>query len=241
MRKTTLVAVVVAILLAIPATLYASHQFADVPNTHTFHEAITWMADNGITQGCNPPANTNYCPENSVTRGQMAGFMKRFYDNLVAGGGTGLGVALRPDTATPDNGNGVVEGLAMNLRIPQPGALVVTGSLQVANLVDLDALACGINPGSAPSTAISNSWRFIDLTTASLGSCDTITAIAVDPGNQVVRIVVSGALATTEALQGGLSAVLYTVDGAFGLLSDANDVTESRTLSDIPKSAGTTE
>ena len=89
MRKTTLVAVVVAILLAIPATLYASHQFADVPNTHTFHEAITWMADNGITQGCNPPANTNYCPENSVTRGQMAGFMKRFYDNLVAGGGTG--------------------------------------------------------------------------------------------------------------------------------------------------------
>jgi hypothetical protein len=235
MRKSTIVAVAVAIALAVPLTLYASHQFADVPNSHTFHEAITWMADNGITQGCNPPANTDYCPENSVTRGQMAGFMKRFYDNLVAGGGIGLGATVRSDSAPPDNGNGVVEGLAMNLRIPQAGVLVVTGSLQMANLVDFDAFACGINPGTPPSTAIGSSWRFIDLTAAALASCDTMIAAEATPGNQVVRLVVSDALASTEALQGSLTAVLYTRDGAFGLLSSTDDVTEAPALSDTPK------
>ena len=94
MKKSTILAVVVAVLMAVPLTLYASHQFQDVPNSHTFHTAIDFMAANGITQGCNPPANTNYCPDDPVTRGQMAGFLKRFHDNFIAGGGIGLGFAL---------------------------------------------------------------------------------------------------------------------------------------------------
>jgi hypothetical protein len=35
------------------------------------------MAAVGITKGCNPPANTRFCPENSVTRAQMAAFISR--------------------------------------------------------------------------------------------------------------------------------------------------------------------
>jgi|GEM_PF-530469 len=31
----------------------------------------------GVTNGCNPPANTNYCPGDPVTRGQMAAFLQR--------------------------------------------------------------------------------------------------------------------------------------------------------------------
>jgi hypothetical protein len=235
MRKSTIVSVVVAILLAVPLTLYASHQFADVPNDHTFHEAIAWMADNGITQGCNPPANTNYCPENSVTRGQMAGFMKRFYDNLVAGGGIGLGFVFRGLSTPPDGGNGVVSGLTMNLRIPQAGALFVQGSLQMANVSEFDAFSCGINFGTPPNTAEPDSWRDIDLTAAFLGSCDTVTAIPVAPGRQVVRLITSGALASTEALQGSLSAMLYTIDDSFGLLGAAEEATEARALTDTPK------
>lgn len=238
MRKSTIVSVVVAILLAVPLTLYASHQFADVPNAHTFHEAITWMADNGITQGCNPPANTNYCPENPVTRGQMAGFMKRFYDNLVAGGGIGLGVSSRFQDSAPDNGNGVVAGLSMNLRIPAPGVLLVSGSLAMANSADLDLAACGINFGSPPNTAASSSWREVDLRASEFVTCDPVAAIGVLPGAQPVRVVVSEALATTAALQGSLSAVLYTVDGAFGLLDNVEDATEARPLSDAPKGSG---
>ncbi|HEY6629617.1 MAG TPA: S-layer homology domain-containing protein, partial [Acidimicrobiia bacterium] len=42
-----------------------------------FEKAIERLAASGITQGCNPPANDRFCPEDSVTRGQMATFLKR--------------------------------------------------------------------------------------------------------------------------------------------------------------------
>jgi S-layer homology domain len=42
-----------------------------------FSASIQWLADQGITQGCNPPANTKYCPNDYVTRGQMAAFIVR--------------------------------------------------------------------------------------------------------------------------------------------------------------------
>jgi hypothetical protein len=42
-----------------------------------FKDAIAWLAAQGITQGCNPPANTMFCPNDRVTRGQMAAFIVR--------------------------------------------------------------------------------------------------------------------------------------------------------------------
>jgi hypothetical protein len=44
-----------------------------------FEQAINKLAAAGITQGCNPPANTRYCPDDSVTRGQMAAFLARAF------------------------------------------------------------------------------------------------------------------------------------------------------------------
>jgi peptidoglycan hydrolase-like amidase len=44
---------------------------------HLFENAITWLAQEEITLGCNPPVNTNYCPDEAVTRGQMAVFISR--------------------------------------------------------------------------------------------------------------------------------------------------------------------
>ncbi len=42
------------------------------------HEGnIEAIAADGITRGCNPPANTLYCPSSTVTRGQMAAFLNR--------------------------------------------------------------------------------------------------------------------------------------------------------------------
>jgi hypothetical protein len=43
-----------------------------------FTDDIIWLADAGITQGCNPPSNDLYCPDDRVTRGQMAAFLVRF-------------------------------------------------------------------------------------------------------------------------------------------------------------------
>ncbi len=42
------------------------------------HEGnIEAIAAAGITKGCNPPANDRYCPDDPVTRGQMAAFLVR--------------------------------------------------------------------------------------------------------------------------------------------------------------------
>lgn len=49
-------------------------------NVSPFEGAINMIAAAGITSGCNPPANTRFCPNASVTRGQMAAFLVRAYD-----------------------------------------------------------------------------------------------------------------------------------------------------------------
>ncbi len=42
------------------------------------HQAnIEIIAELGITRGCNPPANDRFCPGRSITRGQMAAFIRR--------------------------------------------------------------------------------------------------------------------------------------------------------------------
>lgn len=45
-----------------------------------FEHHIDWLATTGITKGCNPPANDRFCPNDTVTRGQMAAFLVRALD-----------------------------------------------------------------------------------------------------------------------------------------------------------------
>lgn len=51
--------------------------FDDVPPSNAFYGDISWLHDEGITKGCNPPSNTLFCPEEAVTRGEMAAFLNR--------------------------------------------------------------------------------------------------------------------------------------------------------------------
>jgi hypothetical protein len=48
--------------------------FTDVPSSHQFFREIEALAAAGITLGCTA---TQYCPNNSVTRAQMAAFLAR--------------------------------------------------------------------------------------------------------------------------------------------------------------------
>jgi hypothetical protein len=50
--------------------------FIDIQG-HIFASSIIWLAEEGITAGCNPPDNTRFCPDDTVTRGQMAVFIAR--------------------------------------------------------------------------------------------------------------------------------------------------------------------
>jgi hypothetical protein len=77
------------------ATSHALKVLDDIAG-NTFAADIIWLADNGITKGCNPPTNDRFCPESNVTRGQMAAFLARALDLTDDGGG---------NTFTDDDGS----------------------------------------------------------------------------------------------------------------------------------------
>ncbi len=60
--------------LGLPAA--TTDHFTD-DNGSIFEDDINRLAEAGITKGCNPPANDNYCPDDPVTRGQMAALLVR--------------------------------------------------------------------------------------------------------------------------------------------------------------------
>ena len=61
--------------------------FTDVSPDDIFFADIEWLAAEGITKGCNPPANTKFCPDAKVTRAQMAAFLVRAMGYTNNGGG----------------------------------------------------------------------------------------------------------------------------------------------------------
>ena len=70
---------VVALVVAVPAVASATHIFDDVPDDHTFHDDIAWLFGNGITMGCD---DQNYCPDEPITRGQIAAMFRRFAEEV---------------------------------------------------------------------------------------------------------------------------------------------------------------
>lgn len=52
-----------------------------IDDGESVHEGdIEWIAEQGVTLGCNPPDNTEYCPTDGVTRAEMASFLTRALD-----------------------------------------------------------------------------------------------------------------------------------------------------------------
>jgi hypothetical protein len=48
-------------------------------NGSVFEGDIDKLGTAGVTRGCNPPVNNRFCPNDAVTRGQMAAFLVRAY------------------------------------------------------------------------------------------------------------------------------------------------------------------
>src|SRR5690606_7321248 len=83
-RSTSAAFAVAVFLLAVtPLAVVAADRFTDVGDDNVFHDDIKWLADADVTRGCNPPSNTRYCSKDSVTREQMAAFMRRLAENQV--------------------------------------------------------------------------------------------------------------------------------------------------------------
>jgi hypothetical protein len=64
----------------------AQQRFTDVPPSNSFYEFIDEMAVRHITDGCNPPNNTMYCPGDNVLHEQMAKFIIRARASLILRG-----------------------------------------------------------------------------------------------------------------------------------------------------------
>ena len=57
----------------------ATDYFVDDDDS-VFEGDINALAEAGITRGCNPPVSDRYCPDGSITREQMAAFLRRAFD-----------------------------------------------------------------------------------------------------------------------------------------------------------------
>ncbi|MDX2344611.1 MAG: S-layer homology domain-containing protein [Acidimicrobiia bacterium] len=90
--------VVVLAVMAPVAVIAAGGAFVD-DDTSIFEGDIEWMAANAITSGCGPDT---YCPEDNVTRGEMAAFMKRLATKKVVDAATAVEAdhAASADNAT---------------------------------------------------------------------------------------------------------------------------------------------
>ncbi len=72
--RIALISAVVAVVVAFPIGVLASHNFPDVPDSNIFHADVSALVAAGVTSGC---GGGNYCPSAYVTREQMAAFMNR--------------------------------------------------------------------------------------------------------------------------------------------------------------------
>lgn len=66
-----------------PTTGRYDSKFTDIKN-HMFKNDIGWLSAKGITTGYTP---TSFKPDADVTRGEMAGFIYRYYNVVIATGG----------------------------------------------------------------------------------------------------------------------------------------------------------
>ena len=143
--RTAMVVATTALIVA-PLTAIASHTFNDVGDSNTFHNDIDWLAGAGITKGCNPPTNDQFCPNDAVTRGQMAAFMKRFAGYIDAEDGT-PGEADNADTLDGKHANqmvrvetgsgganigesGSAEVAPTSVSVPSQGYIVMTATFE---------------------------------------------------------------------------------------------------------------
>src|SRR6266542_562415 len=75
LRRSLVVTLSVALsLLLFSLGAVAFHDFSDVDTAAFYHDDVHWLKEMGITLGC---GGTLFCPNDPVTRGQMAAFLHR--------------------------------------------------------------------------------------------------------------------------------------------------------------------
>jgi hypothetical protein len=193
-RRLTITLVTLLLVALVPAAVMAAGGTFTDDDDSIFESNIEWLASADVTKGCNPAeGNTKFCPNDNVTRGQMAAFMQRFAQYLGAEDGT---PAQADNAATLDGQPAidyrtVVAGVdcqgsscndfedltnaeLLELTINAPAA----GYLQITGVADLNV--------SAPANEYVSSWLTLNGDPTNWAGCEG-SFIGVPIGDNLVN------------------------------------------------------
>jgi hypothetical protein len=183
--------------------------FADVSDDNIFKNDIQWMADIGITKGCNPPTNDRFCPSSVVTRESMSAFMHRLGVNKVVDAKTAItaDTATKADTATTASNADKLDGLhasqltridgaigssvaaigtaqtvvQMAVTAPTAGLLAITGSVALEDQCSVAGTSMGILGIMVNNVVVTASATYLADCTLEWNSSDiSATTVAVE-------------------------------------------------------------
>jgi len=120
---------------SMPANYPTTPYFTDVPANHPYFPWIQKMKQLGITTGCSP---TTYCPDDPVTRGQMAVFIMRGEFNQLLPDNSSLVVWTSPSTVSPGQ-VGTVTIIGQNTHFSGTSQVSGGAGIAVSNVVVLNA------------------------------------------------------------------------------------------------------
>ena len=173
--------------------------FTDVEDTSPFCGNVTWLKNRGITLGCT--SATLYCPNDFVSRLQMAAFMNRLGDSLFpltcAAGQVmkwdGLQWACANDAIGGGGGGGTVTSVAAGTGLQgSPNPITGAGSINLAPTYQLPQ-AC--TNGQVPKSNGAGGWA-CGTDTAGAG---TVTSVATGTGLTGGPVTTTGTIAVNTA------------------------------------------
>ena len=157
-RLVVLTAILTAVVVA-PLTVAASHTFTDVPDSNVHHDDIAWLKDAGVTLGCNPPDNDEFCPDSPVLRQQMASFLRRLAENQVVDAATAItsqssesaAIALTADSA--DNAD-TVDGIDSENLVQTPRGVSLFAAAQIGGFGGIEASSGPVASATREGTGV---------------------------------------------------------------------------------------
>lgn len=165
--------------------------FAD-DDESIFESDIERLVAAGITRGCNPPANTEFCPDDSVTRGQMAAFLVRAFE-YVDGAGSDAFSDDDESVFESDIERLAAAGVTLGCNPPDNDLFCPNEPVTRAQMATFLGRALGLTPDTPPPATTSTTTGGSTSTTDDDGSTTSTTSGSTTsttsgPGTVVVSV-----------------------------------------------------
>jgi hypothetical protein len=156
--------------------------FADTSGS--VHEAsINAIAAAGITTGCNPPSNDNYCPGRQITRGEMASMLARAFNltPVATGPFSDLGGSVHHGSI-----NAIADaGIAIGCNPPDNDQFCPTDRVTRGQMASFLTRAIGLDPLEPPDAP----FHMITSFTTHHNCCETRVAYVREVADRIDGIV----------------------------------------------------